>query len=185
MSADDHPRMGRGHRRPLVSAVDIDEANYPWARFDEGIAFTIQEIARRRAPTRQSVWRHRVGFAGELTTAAYFGVSVDLQIYDDYDGDAGYDLVHNGVKIEVKTVSREDDWELKVPLKKVDAAERYVLAKCSNPSELAQLIGWAPRKRLLAAGHRFDGRIRLAPEYLSVFETRFMPPEEIRASQSD
>lgn len=185
MSVDDHSQAEGEHRyRPLVSAADVDEANYPRARFDDGIALTIRETARQRAPTRRSVWRHRVGFAGELTAAAYFGVDVNLQIFDDYDGDDGYDLIHNGAKVEVKTVIREDDWELKVPVEKVDTADAYVLAKCSNPSELAQLIGWTPRKQLLTFGHRFDERIRVGPEYLLPFEPIFLPPDQIRASQT-
>lgn len=39
---------------PLVSATDVDPANWPRAHFDEDIAFAIKDTARRRAPTREA-----------------------------------------------------------------------------------------------------------------------------------
>lgn len=59
---------------PLISAADINEANYPRGYIDESIADTIEHIARQRAPTRGSVFSHRVGFASELIASTYWGL---------------------------------------------------------------------------------------------------------------
>lgn len=168
---------------PLVSAADVNEANYPRARFDESIAWTIKETARQRAPTRESVWNHQVGFAGEVTSSAYFGVKADWDIHPDYVGDDGFDLDVGGKRIETKTVTRRDELELRVPTENVDSADYFVLAQCSHPQELVQLIGWISRPRLLYSGHRFDGDIRVGTEHLLPFEPLFLPPERIRATQ--
>ena len=170
---------------PLISAADVRPGNYPRARFDEGIALTIQEIGCCRAPTRSSEWRHQVGFAGELTAAAYFGVKADRTITGDFIGDDGYDFVHNGRRIQVKTTTREEDWSLEVSVGDVNKADYYVLAACPNPTELVELIGWIPRSQLKQLGHKFkeDGRLRVDPDSLYPFEPIFLPPEQIRRTQ--
>lgn len=168
---------------PLVSAADVDEANYPRARFDDSIAWTIRETACDRAPTHESIWRHQVGFAGELTAAAYFGANVNWSIYPDYEGDDGYDFTVGTAGVEVKSVTKHDNPVLQVPIDRVDDADYFVLAQCSNPRELVQLIGYISRPALQDFGHRFDGDYRVTAEYLEPFEPLFLPPERIRASQ--
>jgi hypothetical protein len=51
-------------------------------------------------------------------------------------------------------------------------ADYVALARCSNPSELAQLIGWAPSTYLDEFGYRFggDNLIRMGIDYLLPFE---------------
>ena len=145
-------------RGPLVSAADVSEGNYARARFNDDIAWTIRRTAQQRAPTPRSVWTHQVGFASELATSAYFGVSADWTIYGDFMGDDGYDLI-------------------------VDDADRFVLTQCTNPRELVKLIGWISREKLRELGHRFDGCLCIEPDNLWIFEPVFLPPERIRATQ--
>jgi hypothetical protein len=133
-------------RRPLVSADDVEEANYPRARFDGDLAWIIKETARKRAPTEESIWRHRVGFAGELTAAAYFNVEADWSNEPDYSGDDGFDITVGDFRVEVKTVTDEDDWQLKVPVDRMETADHFVLARCTNPSELVKLVGGINRR---------------------------------------
>lgn len=168
---------------PFISAADVHPANYPRAHFDKGIALAVKETARRRAPTRSSVWDHRVGFAGELGGAAYCDTRADWTITDDYEGDGGYDFIYNGSPTEVKTTTSEADGELRVPVDKVDTADYYILAQCSRPDELVHLIGWTTWPRLKAFGHRFDGALRLEPKHLFPFEPLELFPDRIRDSQ--
>lgn len=168
---------------PLVSAADVNESNYPRARFDDGIAWSIQETARQRAPTSESVWSHQVGFAGELAASAYFEVSADWTIHPDYVGDDGYDFEVQGNKVEVKTVTKREDLELRVPASKADEADYVILAQCSHPQELVQLIGWISSPRLQAVGHRFDSDLRVGAGQLYPLEPIFLPPERIRDTQ--
>lgn len=168
---------------PLVSAADVNPANRPRAHFDDGIEFAITETARQRAPTRSSEWRHRVGFAGELAAASYFGVRADWTITDDYVGDDGCDFIYDDARVEVKTTTSQQDLELAVPADRVDAADYFVLAKCSRPEELVHLIGWVSRPELKVFGYRFDGKIRLETEYLKPLEPLELFPDRIRDSQ--
>jgi hypothetical protein len=181
---DETPKVHRAKLvPPLVSATDVSPANRPRAHFDDGIEFAIKETARRRAPTRSSEWRHRVGFAGELGAASYFGVRADWSITDDYVGDGGCDFIYNDSRIEVKTTTSERDLELVVPADRVEDADYFVLAKCSRPEELVHLIGWVSRPELEVFGYRFDGKIRVEAEYLNPFEPFELFPDKIRSTQ--
>lgn len=168
---------------PLVSAADVHPANYPRAHFDDGIAWAIEQTARRRAPSESSVWRHRIGFAGELGVAAYFDAEADWSIMEDYVGDDGYDFIWHGTRIEVKTTTNETGWELAVPVEKLDAADCYVLAQCSRPDELVHLVGWTNQLYLKGLGHQFDGALRVEPKHLFPFEPLELFPDRIRDSQ--
>lgn len=168
---------------PLVSAADVTEANYPRAWFDTSIADTIKHVAQQRAPTRDSVWSHRVGFAGELGASTYFGAEPDWTIHPGFVGDDGFDFLVGDHRVEVKTITRREDIELWVPQEKVDSADYFVLAQCWNPSEMAQLVGSISRPRLQRYGHRFDGDVRVGPEYLSPLEPLHLEPDQIREIQ--
>ena len=170
--------------KPLVSAADVNEGNYPRARFDKSLAWTIKEVARDRAPTRESIWRHRVAFASEVATSAYFGVKANWEIYPDFVGDSGFDFQINDTRIEVKTVTSRDDLELRISQNKIESADYFVLTQCTNPDELVQLIGYVSQSDLNHFGHRFDGDLRIGTEYMYPFEPLFLPPERIRATQA-
>jgi hypothetical protein len=171
--------------KPLVSAADINEANYPRVRFDDDIAWTIKQTAQQRAPTPESVWRHQVGFAGELATSAYFGVPADWTIYDDYIGDDGYDIVVDEARVEVKAVTKRDGLELRVPVDRVEDADYFVLTRCSTSKELVQLMGYISRPEFKRFGHRFNGKLCVEMDCLHIFEPLFIPPERIRATQAN
>jgi hypothetical protein len=128
---------------PLVSAVDFNEGNYVRGRFDNSLAWYVQQIGRDRAPDTRSVWSHCIGVAGELVAAAYLGAEFNRMITDDYVGDDGYDLDHNGEKVEVKTVTSDENLELKISKEQVNTADYVVLARCSNP----WLCSFARRRR--------------------------------------
>jgi len=170
-------------QRPLISAADIREVNYPRAWFDEDIAWTIKRTAQQRAPTPGSVWSHQIGFACELATSAYFRVSADWSIYDDYIGDDGHDLTVDGTQVEVKGVTDRSDPTLRVPIDKVDNADQFVLGQCMNPSVGARLIGSITRERFKQLGYRFDGCLCVEPDCLTVLGHKVISPEEIRATQ--
>lgn len=168
---------------PLISAMDVNPANWPRAHFDDSIRFAIKETARLRAPTRSSEWRHLVGFAGEVAAASYFGVRANWEIYDDFDGDDGCDFLYDNARVEVKTTTSETDLQLAVPIERVDSADYFVLAKCSSPRVLVHLVGWVSRPELKVFGYRFDGKIRLDAEYLKPLDSLEMFPERIRGVQ--
>ncbi len=128
---------GKHRTRPIISAADVNPANRPRMHIDSGIEHAIRETARRRAPTRVSEWDHRIGFAGELAGAAYCGVRADWSITEDYVGDDGYDFVHEGDRVEVKTTTKErmSEWELAIPNRKKSTK----LTGSSWPSVLAPM----------------------------------------------
>ena len=165
---------------PLVSVADVHEAIFLRVWFDKSIADTIEHVARQRAPTKGSVWTHRVGFASELAGSTYFGEEPNWTIYPGFVGDDGYDFQLDNWKIEVKATTRRNDLELRVPADKVDCADYYLLAQCWNPNEVVQLVGSISRPRLLRFGHRFDGYLRVGPEYLSPLEPLHIGPDQIR-----
>ena len=143
----------------------------------------IEDTALQRAPNQRSTWTHEVGVAGELATAAYFGVEANWDIYDDYEGDDGYDIDLYGTHIEVKTVTEREDTELRVPEEKVDSADHFVLAQCWNPKEHVRLIGSISRPRLKSFGHRFGGDYRVYPNRLSPLRPLEVFPERVRETQ--
>lgn len=173
---------------PLVSAVDVVEANYPRAHFDGNIAWTIEHQSKQRAPTETSVWRHQVGLAGEIAVGAHFGVRADWNTYADYEGDDGYDMTYRGNRIEVKTVTRKDDLQLKVPSEQVETAEYFVLARAAESLHMVELVGYTTRPVLKAFGKQspYDNLVRLGPQYLCPLAPGRGPisPEQIRATQS-
>lgn len=176
MAKNDRQQMS-----PLVSAAGINEGNYVRARFDNNLAWVVQEVGRRRAPNEGSIWRHTVGYAGEIVAAAYFGVQPNQTITEDYIGDDGYDLIHRGSRIEVKTVTRDDGLQLRVSQDKVECADYFVLARCSNPSELVELIGYIDREALVTHGREHpEGKICIGTSHLFLFEPIFLSPDRIR-----
>jgi len=100
---------------PLDSAADVKEVNYPRAFCDGSIVWTISEQGRRRAPNKESVWRHQIGLTGEIGVGTALGVRANWDTYPDYVGDEGYDLLYEGHRVEVKAVVRGSEIELVVP----------------------------------------------------------------------
>lgn len=165
---------------PLISAADTDEANQPPIWFDDCIARKKRHHAKQRAPTNESEFNHWVGLAGELGCATYFGSEINWETYADYVGDSGYDFMVGSKRVEVKTVGRRTNVELRVPVNRVDSADYYVLAKCWNPKELVRLVGWISRDDLVYFGHEFAGDIRVSPANLYPFKPIQLFPDDVR-----
>ena len=165
---------------PLVSAADTVEANQPPIWFDGCITRKNRYHAKQRAPSSESEYNHWLGITGELGAATYFRSKINWDTYPDYDGDPGYDFEVGGRRVEVKTVGKRHDVELRVPANRADCADYYVLAKCWNPKELVRLVGWIPRGDLLTFGHEFAGDIRVSPDYLYPFRPIELFPDDVR-----
>lgn len=178
--------VARTVKPPLVSADMIDPANYPRGRFDEDLGIFVKEQARLRSPTEGTNWRHAVGFAGELVAGAYFNTRADWSVHSDYVGDDGYDLKFDGYRIEVKTVSRYDDLQLRVPIEQQHQSDYFVLARSTEPTEGAELIGYISDWKLSQFSHQFqsDDFVRLDTKYLDTFQPIFLPPKKIRRVHS-
>lgn len=128
------------------------------------------------------------------TGATHFGVPAEL--VDEVDGflaglhrlrvanDVEVDERH-GVTAEVAGVLEEDRRRdsLGELVTGVDSADYFVLAQCWNPSEMTQLVGSISRPRLQRYGHRYDGDVRVGPEYLSPLEPLHLEPDRIRDIQ--
>jgi len=173
---------------PLASASEIAPGNRPRAWFDDGLTFAIKEEARRRAPTNESIFNHQVGFAGELGTSAYLRGPVNREIYDDYAGDQGYDVLClvNGeeYRVETKTVY-SGNLELSVNRNKIDDADYFVLCRTTDPLSMVELIGWTSQSMLRDLGEQFpdDDNIRLTPSQLCGFEPLYLSPNRVRSAQ--
>lgn len=177
---------GRNSQRlpPLIPAV-VDRANRPRAWFDEDLAWHIKDVGKRRAPTEASAQRHKAGVAGELATAGYLQSPINREIYEDYEGDDGYDFKAdlNGRKrrVETKTVY-QSDLELKVEKSKISSADYFVLATTEDPETMAELLGYTRRTGLVAHGEEYpdSSKVHLQPCYLECFEPLRISPERIR-----
>ena len=173
---------------PLAPAATISPGNRPRAWFDDGLAFAIKEEGRRRAPTTDSRFNHEVGFAGELATSAYLQGPVNRRIYDDYEGDEGWDVrcIVNGeeYRVETKTVC-DGTLELSVQLDKIDDADYFVLCQTNDPRSMVEIVGWASRSMLCTLGERYPGdeKLRLTPSELCTFEPVHLSPDRIRNAQ--
>jgi hypothetical protein len=88
-------------------------------------------------------------------------------------------------RVEVKAVTKRDDLELRVPVDRVEDADYFVLTQCSNPRELVRLMGYISRPEFSRFGHRFNGKLRVGLDRLHIFEPVFLPPEQIRATQTE
>jgi hypothetical protein len=172
----------------LTSARDFNRGNYPRARFDDGLAFAIKELARQRAPNEQSRLDHEAGIAGELGFSGYQQCAFNKTIYPGYQGDDGYDSVTEiggcSYKVEIKTAFHGST-ELRVSEEKVCQADYFVLCRTSSPREMVELIGYVNQDQLKMRGERYpdDNRLRVGTEDLETFEPLFIPPDRIRDAQ--
>ena len=188
MVANEELLMSTDPLPPLAPAATIVPGNRPRAWFDDGIAFAIEEEARRRAPTTDSRFRHKVGFAGELATSAYLRGPVNRTIYDDFEGDDGYDVMCtvDGCRrrVEVKTV-HSGELELVVDEDGLEAADYFVLCRTTNPTSMVELVGWADRGMVIEFGECYpgDGKVRVTPDSLGSFDAVHLSPDRIRNAQ--
>lgn len=168
--------------KPLVSAAEIDPANYLRGRFDEDLGWFVSQHGKRRSPKDWSDYRHQVGFAGEVVAAAAFGERADWRVFDAYEGDSGYDFRVDNNRVQVKTITGDTTESLKVPASEISSADYFILARSKNPKVEAELIGWAPRHHLQHFGYQLPGDdfVRLDLEYLHHFRPIFLDADRIR-----
>jgi len=173
------------HLPPLFPATSVPPGEYPRARFDEGLGYTVKETGRQRAPTPDSRWRHEVGFAGELAVSGLLGVPVNKEIHNNYEGDDGYDLKYRGSRIEVKTVSTGNE-ELSVHESKLPQADYFVLCRTVDPRHEVEVIGSITRPRFRTHGtqHPRDSEIKIQSRFLAPLPPIFINPRRIRDAQS-
>jgi hypothetical protein len=187
-SLDSSTGSESGYFPPLTSARDFNRGNYPRARFDDGLAFAVKELARQRAPNEQSRLDHEAGIAGELGFSGYQQCAFNKTIYPGYQGDDGHDLVAEiggrSYEIEVKTAFYGST-ELRVPEEQVCHADYFVLCRTSSPREMVELIGYVNRDQLKMRSKCYSGDdcLRVGPEDLETFEPLFISPDRIREAQ--
>ena len=176
-------------RFPPLSSARNSSVNRPRAWFDSGLEFAIKEEAKLREPGDGSVWRHIVGLSGEFALSGYFQEPINREIYDDFEGDDGYDIVASiahgeKARIEAKTVYRSD-LELIVNKDKIQQADYFVLCQTDNQLAMTEIVGYIDRARLKEFGERYpgDSNIRLNPAYLDTFQPIHISPEQIRDAQ--
>lgn len=173
---------------PLYPARDVPAGEYPRARFDEGLGFAIKEEARRRAPDESSKWNHKLGFAAELAVSGLLQTPVNREIYPDYEGDDGFDLVYEShgdrYRVEVKCSSK-GGVELNVNSDKIDSADYFVLCRTLSPRREVEIIGYISCNQLKALGHSFpdSNEVKIPQRLLQPFPPIFVSPDRIRDSQ--
>lgn len=169
---------------PLNPVSDWSPANWAQVQFDySGIGYAIKEQARRRAPTEQSVWRHQMGFAGEVAASTLLEVSANWEIYPDYEGDNGFDFIHDSERVEIKTTNNMEQPQLTVPTDCINDADQFVLTVCKDPRLLVYVVGSISRPDLKTYGRRFDGKLRVGLNWLDPFEPREVFPETVQEVQ--
>jgi hypothetical protein len=171
-----------------MSAADVRDENYARARFDEGIKFGIREIAKHRAPNDKSRFRHEIGVAGEFAVSGYWGVPVNKEFYEDFDGDAGWDLSvekrGESIRIEVKSIHR-GDLELRVKKSELETADYFVLCQVSPSLDVVEIVGGIRADEVAQVGEElpYDSTVRAQPRHLEILEPRIIFPEDIRKAQ--
>lgn len=174
-------------QRP-VSAADVREENYARARFDEGIKFGIRQLAKHRAPDEKSRFRHEIGVAGEFAASGYWGVPVNKELYDDFDGDPGWDLLvekrGESIRVEVKSVYR-GQVELRPNESELETADYFVLTQVSPSLDVVEIVGGIRADELARVGEElpYDSTVRAQPRHLEILEPRIILPEDIRKAQ--
>lgn len=173
---------------PLQSAAGFSRGNYARAFFDDGLAAGIDLHAKARAPDDRTIHRHRAGVAAELAYSGYEDEPINHDIYDDYVGDAGYDLTitREGGEylVEVKCVYLGEP-ELRVPRDQADQADFFVLARTREPTDMVELLGYVHQNVLNRVGETYpdDNLLRVPFGRLNPFEPLVITPDRIRDAQ--
>lgn len=170
--------------RPLISASDVDEKDFPYARVDNGILVAAMREAKKMSIEPTHTDNFKVGRLGAYVTGTYFGKRIDRTIYGDWQGDGGRDLTHRGRDIDVKTVST-GDLELRVDPNTIGRADWYVLCDYQAPTTV-RIIGIASTETILRYGEEtpYDRQIHLPLQYITPLPYRRIEPDEIRCYQS-
>ncbi len=172
---------------PLASARTVNEANRPRAWIGS-LEFAVKELARQRAPTKSSEFRHRAGVAAEMAVSGYEDEPINREIYADFEGDDGYDIevsrMGSSYKVEVKCVT-QGRVELKIEEDSIDTADYFYLCRSPDPTTMVELLGYIDSNGVREWGETSpnDGLVRVQPKYLFPLEPVRISPEDIRESQ--
>lgn len=175
---------------PLESAADVGRANYARVEFDQHISEMLTEHARQRSPqdcSDRSYRNHLLGVAGEVAVATWQNGTIDLDIYPDYCGDDGVDVVApakwgNGTDtFQVKTTREIHSPEHWVTADGLNNADYFVLCATNAPARYVEIVGYISQRvlRSLGTGYLQDGYL-LSAEYLNPVKPTHYSPNDVR-----
>ena len=175
---------------PLESAADVGRANYARVEFDQHISEMLVEHARRRSPQNRSdrsYRNHLLGVASEVAVATWRNGEIDTNIYADYQGDNGVDVVApsrwgSGTdRIQVKATRDINTPEQTVAKHELNSAEYFVLCSTNSPSKYVEIVGYVPRPILRDVGVAYmRSEYLLSPEYLFPVKPAHYTPDDVR-----
>jgi hypothetical protein len=150
---------------PAVSAADAGPSARTVVRFDEALGYPIQIIAEQRCVgvNAKEEGDHELGAGSELATAAWADGEFNTEIYSDYEGDDGYDVIAGPqwgpepARIEVKATRDMKNPERVISRDEIENIDYAVLCCSRNPSQRVDIVGYAPRGLLELAPDVYDG----------------------------
>lgn len=177
---------------PLVTAAELGPSHRATVKFDQRQSDVLIEHARQRAPDISSdsdlVYRdHLLGIAGEVAVATWVRGTINVEIYPDFQGDDGADVVAPSKwgggedRYQVKTTRNVMNPEGVVALEEIDQADYFVLCCSDTPQSVVQIVGYIPRYPLKRIGETWgrDGYL-LSGEHLWPVKPKYYSPAEVR-----
>lgn len=175
---------------PLESAADVGRSNHARVEFDQHISEMLTEHARQRSPqdcADRSYRNHLLGVASEVAVATWQNGTIDLEIYPDYCGDDGIDVVApakwgNGTDtFQVKATREMRSPEQWVTADELDTSDYSVLCATNAPARYVEIVGYISQRVLqsLGTGYLRDGYL-LSAEYLNPVKPTHYSPSDVR-----
>lgn len=177
---------------PLVTAAELGPSHRATVKFDQRQSDVLIEHARERAPDTPSksdrVYRdHLLGIAGEVAVATMVRGKINTEIYPDFHGDDGADVVAPSKwgggedRYQVKTTRDVMNPESVVSPEEIDKADYFVLCCSDTPESVVQIVGYIPCYPLKRIGEAWgrDGYL-LSGEHLWPVKPKYYSPSEVR-----
>lgn len=175
---------------PLESAADVGRSNYARVEFDQHISEMLTEHARQRSPqdcSDRSYRNHLLGVASEVAVATWQNGTVDTEIYPDYCGDDGIDVVApakwgDGTDtFQVKATREMRSPEQWVTPDEINKANYFVLCATNAPARYVEIVGYISQRVLqsLGTGYLRNGYL-LSAEYLNPVKPTHYSPSDVR-----
>lgn len=163
----------RERLRPAETAADLGPDCHLQVFVHPDIADAAAELGRCRAPTEDSEGNHITGVSCELATGAAFHTGINRDVYEDFEGDDGYDFKiprqhgDGQVRVEVKGTINWEDPTRAISRHEVEQADLFVLCRTRHPEHLVEIVGCAFRIEVeyLGQAYSHDGYC-LRPDYL-------------------
>lgn len=186
------PRPSPNRLLPLVTAAELGPSHRATVKFDHQQSDMLIEHARQRAPDlpskRDRVYRnHLLGIAGEIAVATWVGGTINTEIYPDFQGDDGTDVIAPSKwgpgqdRYQVKTTRNVMNPESVVSTEEIYKADYFVLCCSDTPESDVQIVGYIPRYPLKQIGETWgrDGYL-LSAEHLWPVKPKYYAPSEVR-----